>query len=456
MAFHQFLVGTEFPDVAFFSILGMVATLVLFAVDDYRCFSPVAMFSLMAMVSYPIAAYLNLTLDCPIVRADLWAQAPKALAGYVAGVLASAAGVKVWRFLHLGKETGHSPKRWITTRSFNFTLVSIVFVVLILRLKLGVYFHSSIASFNFENAAYLNLCEHLIWLAYCGIFLQVYRYTVTHSRNDLGLSVIFMSLPVLLFLPSGSRMRAFGYLPILGMFYLHYERRFRLQVIAVIGVLLVSSFLVVAFDSYRGIKGLVDARPEERYLAFRSAIEQAREDRHSSIKVLVWRLSDFASTGAIVALTPERFQFRLFEGMSSWWQIFVPGVLRPKDSDFNFGEGANAALDYGISTSESSSSPVMLIGDIYRRFGWSGVLLCMFIAGYLLKSFESRILKENGLFVVVFTVLFYRFLFLLYAGSLLSAFTAVARDVFLIYFISKGICLLAKRTGSVEPASLYR
>lgn len=445
MISHLLIGGVEYPQIAIASIAASVLTMLLLSSVNYSCFSSVTIYSLMAFVSYPVAVYANLLLESPAVRPDLWEETGFALSGYIIGVVFMYFGVKVHKFFSRNNEKHADDVCVVTSVRFNFAVASIVLFVVILKLKLGLYYHGSIVSFSGENNGYLNLLEHLSWLSYCGMFLQVYRYIATKSKKDLFFALILVSVPMLAFLPSGSREQAFGYMPLLILFYLYFEKSFKAQVTALSMALLIGVPLMIIVGIYRDIKGVADVSGAEKYAAFQIAASAAQSEKIDSKRIIVGRLSDFVATGRIIAKTPEEFPFSGFTGMEEWWQVFLPGFLRPSSSSLNFTEGAVETQRYRVSNGEWTSTPIMILGDLFRRFDWWGIVCGMFIFGYVLSAIDLILSSQKKVFFIVFGVLFFRFVWRLYVDSLLISFSAFTRDILLVYLVSKVLVYFANR-----------
>lgn len=445
MLIHHIVVGTYQAQVAISAIFAAIATMLVFSAADYSTFSFTSLYPIMSFVSFPIAAYVNLLIDYPAVRQDLWLETPYAMWGYAVGLLYVFIGVKAHNLVESKKITVLSNLNIITSSTFNCLLVLLIIFIAGYKYYLGLYFHSSITDYNFGNEGYLNLLEHLSWISYCGIFLQVYRYIQTKSRRDLFCAIGISLLPLIIYIPSGSREQAFGYIPLLLLFYFNFEKNARLQLISIIVGIVVLVPLVIIVGVYRDMKGLSEASAAEKYIALQVAANEAHSESIDPKSILIGRISDYVAAGRLIAQTPSEFPYSGFEGVSEWYQIFLPGFLRPSDSKLDLNDGATKALRYGVSNNTDSSNPIMTVGDLFSRFGWSGIIVGMFIIGYLLAHIDSLLRSQNILFFIIFSVLFARVIWRLYTVSLLSLVVYFTREILIVYVIASILTKIATK-----------
>src|SRR3954463_613482 len=85
MVVYAATASTEFPEIAWASALAATTNMVAISVARYRPTSLVAIFSLMTMLSYSLAAFANLLLPEPAVTWDLWQEAEFAMWGSAVG-----------------------------------------------------------------------------------------------------------------------------------------------------------------------------------------------------------------------------------------------------------------------------------------------------------------------------------------------------------------------------------
>jgi len=387
------------------AIVAAVSILVPVHLTRYRLWTFTSLYCLANFVFFPVAMVANLLLDRPAMHPDLWQHAHLALIGITLGMATFSCGHFTTSALlrRGGKAEASIP--YLPGRRINFLLVSSIVLVVLFKIKVGAYFHASIMQQSADAGVFLNILENLQWVALLGVFLQVYRYVQTRKLSDGFQALVLVLIPILLYLPSGSRIQAIGFLPLLCWGFLAWEPR-RLQKVLVLGGGLTAIIsLMVVMGIYRNIEDVGNAGLKEQYKLLASAEATASVDPTA---LVIQRLSDCLSAGQIMATTPERYPYRKFEGMGTWWQAAVPGFLRPQENRIDMDEGANTTLKYGISTSPDSSSPVTTIGDLFSRFGYIGIAAGMFLVGCAFSLADSLVTGRNNIRNIVFFILFAR------------------------------------------------
>lgn len=434
-------------NIAWSAAIAAIACILTIALASYRLASFVTIFCLMTLISYPLAAFANLLSGHPAVREELWVQTDFAMWGCAIGALSMALGVGIQSAYSKWKGSINSAQFnfQLAPIGLNFGLFLILPVVAVIKLHLGLYYHSSIQPYNFANQHYLNFLEHLTWIAYSGIFLQMGRFIQTGTLKD-GLYILAMAVfAIFLFLPSGNRVQAIGFLPLLLIAYLSWEPRLRRKIwISCLGVI-ATMCIFYAMAIYRSIPELDKYDFGEKAVKFIGMLSTPNLIEDKFKEQFVFRISDYVSTGRIIATTPELHPFRFSEGMGSWWQIMVPGFLRPTGQELNFMEGAETTLKYGVSVDRKSSTPVMFVGDLYSRFGWGGVIGGMLLLGMVLQKLDESCLKSSSFQKIFFFIFFARVVFHLYTDSVLIAFASLTRELVFIYILSYLLGKLASK-----------
>ncbi len=444
------LSDTPFPQVAWSACVAAVIGMGALHVGRYRFLSFYSIFVGTHLIFYPGAVFFNLLLEWPAVRFDLWEDATSAMVGCSIGLLCSALGVLART--RSARKRANTP--WlhreppVTSVTFNVWLSTAIPLVAILRYSLGLYFHLSVdPDYRFDQVGYLNGLEHLLWIGYCGLILQAYRSIKTRALSDLYIFLALVLGAVLIFLPSGGRYQAFGFLPFCIVAYVTWERQVKRKAFALVaGVLLIVS-LSVLIAIYRDIVDLSTRSTVEKYGAMIVETGEGLERSGETWEgIFVGRLSDFVAAGRIIAETPEPFHYRYFDGMSSWWQIAIPYFLRPEKNRIDIIEGAQVTLEYGVTDGPHTSAPVTLIGDLFSRFGWAGVCVGMFAMGLVLSYLDKQIGENmDALWKLMALFLYSRLVMFLFASSLLVTIITVTRDLLIIYLVSRFLAWMGRR-----------
>jgi hypothetical protein len=435
----------------FSTIAAATACLLALASVGYTLTSFVAIVALTHFVFYPLAAWGNLMLPVPAVRLDLWVDTQLAMWGCTVGVLALALGAKVANLLNKRRVSATIQMfSNLTTLKSNILLASLSIFPVLLMVALGIYYHSAVADFNLDNTWSLNLIFMLLKISYCGLFLQVFRYTRTHASRDAWWATILCLLPICLFLPSGSREWTIGFLPLLMLAFSEWETNLRRKIWTWSGVILIIIILIPGIEFYRGEKGVGKLSWEGKFQTALQATTSQGKGLDDSFQTTIRRLSDYVATGRIISDTPEVINYRGTEGMEDWWQIFVPGFLNIISHRIDLTEGIVIGDLYGITHTRdrAGSAPAMIIGDLFSRWGWPGIILGLMTLGFILRQLDLRIFNYWNTFKVIFFVMFGDFVVKMVSSTLLNIFVALFRDLAVLAFISY---LLARM---ITPKSL--
>lgn len=425
-------------------VLASVAILVPLVVTKYRMMTFTSTYCVMNLVFFPGALLANLLLPEPAMNPYLWLNVDKALLGITSGMGAFSLGHVFVRRWKRGSDDRRAGRLYLPHAGWNTLLASATILIVAIKFSLGVYYHSSILTGGEEASGFLNLIENLSWIAYLGIFLQVYRFTVTRARSDGVLALVLILLPIALYLPSAGREQTIGFLPLLCWVFLAWERRaaYRAMVAVGVGVFLIT--VIAAVGIYRRDDNVAGAGIDEQYQILATTLTSGQVN---PTKLVVSRLSDCLAAGQIIATTPTPFPYRNLEGVGTWWQIYLPGFLRPETDRIDMSEGATTTTTYGINTSPFSSSPVTTIGDLYSRHGYLGIIGGMLLIGAAFSLADSIVQGRNNLRNIVFFVLFTRITWRLYAAPFMVNFIAFGREILVV------LVLTALVVGVLKPVA---
>lgn len=426
-------------------------------------YSPTSFISIVAvthLIFYPLAAWGNLLLPQPAVRWDLWADTHLAMWGCTVGVLALAVGARLSDVTYKRRKSAEgqifaNP----TPLKFNILLASLVIPGGLIMGLLGLYYHSAVdPNYNFEATWSLNLFGILLSLATCGVFLQTYRYTRSHSLKDLCWTAALFLGPIIVFLPSGSRSTAMGFLPLLLLAFWKWETNLRRKILALAGVLVILFPLTAGIGVYRNEREIQRLSFEQKMdLALKATVRQT-EAPGGSLPAIVNRFSDYVAAGRIIADTPGIIGYQGTAGMEDWWQIYVPGFLNLIPHRINLNDGTETCVRYGVTQWEGGSSPDMIVGDLFSRWGWAGVALGMMVLGFILRQLDLRIFNRWTTFTIIFFVMFGRMVVLMVSSSLLNIFIDLARDFAAMALVSYFIAMIARtffKSGKVNREAHY-
>lgn len=289
-----------------------------------------------------------------------------------------------------------------------------------------------------QTMPYNNIFSYSQSLAQAGIFLQLFRYVHTEKKLDGIIVLILIIVHSLLFLPSGTRIAAFGFLPGLFLLYANYQRNVRKLL-----VILISSAGVIAILSYGagiyrstysdlGVSSLWD-RVEAiiKHSVSSDEADYSTDIFHSA----AGRLSDYQTVGRVIDWTPAAVPFIGAEGFGDILTILLP-VSIFGDKDTAVGSSGHAAEEYGIGKPSEGmgSSPIMILGDLFRRWGWLGIAFGMFIIGICLAQMD-RLIRPLDVTRVLFFALFFPKAFSIPGVTILQVIL-VARELLACWIIA--------------------
>ncbi len=411
---------------------GAAAIACLFAVASvgYSSTSFISIVALTHLIFYPLAAWGNLLLLEPAVRWDLWVDTNLAMWGCTVGVLALALGARLANLTNNRKMSSEGRIFANPTQlKFNIFLASLVIPGTLIMGALGVYYHSAVTDYNFESAWSLNLISILLSIASCGVFLQTYRYTRTHSLKDLCWAAVLCLASIIVFIPSGMRGTAMGFLPLLILAFFTWETNIGRKILALAGVLVILFPLTAGMGVFRGEKEIQRLNFKQKMnIALEATVRQG-EAAGAALPAIVSRFSDYVAAGRIIADTPGIIPYRGTEGMEDWWQIYVPGFLNIISNRINLNDGPEICIRYGVSQIGGGSAPDMIVGDLFSRWGWAGVALGMMVVGFILRQLDLRIFNRWTTFTIIFYVMFGRFVVQMVSSSLVNIFLILAREL---------------------------
>jgi hypothetical protein len=421
-------------------------------------YSPTSFVSIVALTHllfYPLAAWGNLMLPTPFLRWDLWLTAKSAMWGCTVGILALGLGAFIGGRLARPPRASLPTSRTLVLPTFRFNLMLVLLIVpvVFIRLALGVYYHSSITTYDFTNSMYLNLLEILLFVSHAGIFLQTFRYCRTRSRRDGYWAIAFLVMQMVIFMPSGSRGSAFGFTPLLFLAYLSWESSTSKKLMAVLGTLVLVPALIYGIGHYRNVRNVDSLSFNEKLDASVHAPLAFYGGGGAETKALglvIARFSDYCATGRVIDYTPDWVPYRGDDQLDKLWQIFVPGFLGIIPDRINLDDGAELCNLYGITVYKGSSSPIMIIGDLFSRWGWPGVFLGMVIIGFILRQIDLRILFRWDTFTILFYVLFGRQIVTIVSTSLVNIFVLFARDLVIMALLAYLLARLGSHRSSIH------
>jgi hypothetical protein len=377
------------------------------------------------------------------VRWDLWVTSDLALWGCTVGVLALGLGAFIAGRLARPPSKSFSGPRTLPLPSFKFNLMLVLLIVPIcfIQLVLGLYYHSAITDSKMQNLFYVNLITLAQFISHAGIFLQTFRYCRTRSSREGYWAIAFCVMHIIILMPSGSRTGALAFSPLLVLLYLKWESNTMRKVLVVLVTLAFIPALIYGMGQYRGLKNVdLLSFNEKLDASLQSPLTFYIKGGQEVIPLaeVVARFSDYTAVGRIIADTPDSIPYRGAEQLDKLWQIFVPGFLQLIPERINLNDSADICDLYGITKSKymMGTSPAMVIGDLFSRWGWAGVVLGMAVMGFILRQIDLRMLGRWDTFTVLFFILFGRYVMMLVSSSLVNVVVVFSRELFAMALVA--------------------
>jgi hypothetical protein len=418
------------------AIAATVACLLAMAAVGYDITSLVSIVALTHLLFFPMAVWGNLLLPVPAIRWDLWVDTQLAMWGCTVGVLGLGLGAFLAGRLTPPTRKSSPGSRTLPLPSFKFNLILALLIVPIcfIQLVLGLYYHSAIIDYKLENLFYLNLINIAKYISDSGIFLQTFRYCRTRSSREGYWAIAFCVMHIIILMPSGSRTGALAFFPLLFLAYLKWESNTFRKVLAVLVTLVFIPALIYGIGQYRGLKNVdLLSFNEKLDASLQSPLAFYTKGGRELIPLaeVVSRFSDYIAVGRIIAYTPDFIPYRGSEQLDNLWQIFVPGFLHFIPDRINLLDGADICDLYGVTKSKYmvGTSPAMIIGDLFSRWGWGGVVLGMAVIGFLLRQIDLRMLSRWDTFTILFYVLIGRHITMIVSTTVVNIFVMFTREL---------------------------
>jgi hypothetical protein len=451
------------PEFVFPVGCALVAGGVAMAAAGYRWDSFVVVVAVAHIVAFPIGAWIVLSLNTPSpwIEQDIWATTPFGMWAMVAGMAGLAAGALIARFRGSVAKTEAIASPSLTPRAFNLALTCLVIPVVMIYLSLGIYYHKDaigIEQYDFSNASDFGFVGYLMILSYVGTVLQLRRFMLTKLPADRWAAIAAIVIPFVAMLPSGSRATTFLGLTIAAVAFLAWESKAGVRWLVLLGGGAAFLFLVPIMETYR-----LTAQ-NEGDLSFAGRVElAARFTRWNQDSpddpvpdlargMLGRRLSDHHSVGYIMDVVPSAFPFRGSAGMTQFPLYLIPTLLRPATT-LSYNYDADIMQDYGFRTDIGGSSPMMLIGELYDRFGWWGIFVGMFAVGFALARLD-RLIARGTIRSTILWVFFLQGVISMHTYSLLKIFTLATRQAAIFVILALIIDRTARAWPELRPFGL--
>ncbi|MBS4067278.1 MAG: hypothetical protein KGZ62_01610 [Sulfurimonas sp.] len=416
----------------------------------YRWTSFVTIITVCHVIAYPVGTLLVMSLSSPSLAIEpfVWTTTPLGLWGMFAGMIGLMIGILLTR-LQLShnrnlKHNIHNQLR-LTPIWFNVLLMVIILPLVIFYIQTGTFYHKDVVgteAYNFENVASFGFMGYLTYISYIGTILQLRRYMITKSKNDLLYAIICIILPIIIMIPSGSRTNTIIVVIISLLYFIEHEKSIKIKYGVMICAVLLLTIMTLSIEAYRLLMRVnrettFSSRlvTSVQYLINNRNGDEGDKSSEISRAILGRRLSDHHSAGYLMSVIPESFPHRGFADMDQFVFYLLPTLLRPQITlDYNY--DAILMMDtYCFRPDIGGSSPMMIIGELYERFSWPGIIIGMAFIGFLLKKYDTWIKSGSIRGVMMWVMCFYAVVNM-YTYSLLKIFTFATRQFIIFIFIA--------------------
>lgn len=432
------------------TIAALVAAGLVLHKVKYSWMSFVSIFTLAHVIAYPVGIMLVLSLTSPTlaIESEIWETTPLGLWAMVVGMCGLILGIILTRLRLFPSHIHSAPQSReaiLTPVWFNMGLTLLIVPVVVIYINAGIYYHSNVTgidAYNFANANSLGFVGYLVYITYGGLVLQIRRYLSTKLMRDLKYALFCTLLPLFVMLPSGSRANTMIIGVIALIYFLHMETRVKLKYLVFSLSIILFLSLTLSIEAYRllGLKGNSISFFEQITSVIKTLstsdnkADTTKTENEISRAILGRRLSDIHSSGYLVSIIPENFPHRGFNGMLDFPYYLLPTVFRPEvDLDYNY-DAVLMADTYQFRSDTGGSSPMMIIGELYERFGWPGIFLGFACIGFLLKRLDRWVSANTIKGTLIWAMLFYAVVNM-HTYSLLKIFTLTTRQLIIFMLI---------------------
>jgi hypothetical protein len=417
---YALLGGGNTAGFAWWAVAAFLACAVPIFIAGAQATSCVALVALVHVVYFPFAVVINLLSSTPGVSEEpIWVRTPEAMQLCVFGMLGLGAGALLINLAWPTRKGAPVFNASIAHLSPVRLLILNALVILyaLILYSNNAYFHmlaggdSEWSLTGADSTAWMGYFEYI---SYAALLLQLLRWSATRSIKDALYSILLTAIPFFTMLPSGSRDLALrGVVPAVGIVVLSRTRlRIRTVVLVCSICAMVLWFVLLGMNIYRGqiyYKGVAVHRLDDRLKLIGTSIVRAspgvdKDRTDEQLQALGNRLADYVVPAMATQYYPDVVPYRHFEGMETWLPYLLPHQLRPEAYQADPQDGARLSASIGFrggtldiyNPTSEGSSPSMVIGDWYSRFGAWGVFFGMALCGAALRLLD-RFLASGAL-----------------------------------------------------------
>lgn len=263
---------------------------------------------------------------------------------------------------------------------------SFYFIGLSMQITLGIYWHAAVLRHQTNLSYIVYLLTELGLLGTVVAAILQYEMKSKKWYNIRWLLVIVMFLLSALSGKGGTS----AFLLILQI-YIEFLYRRSFSIKKIFFILLIFLSFVPAVMYYRALDPfrIADQSWLGRTKLFvnygvGSILKKEKTWEYSPIDLFALRAFEGGTAGRIIAMTPSSIRFAYLDDLEGLLFIWIPRSIFPSKPRLD--DGAFISAEYGVGAIGGGTAPPMLIGDLYRRGGYVGILLGMAIMGLIVAK----------------------------------------------------------------------
>ena len=150
---------------------------------------------------------------------------------------------------------------------------------------------------------------------------------------------------------------------------------------------------------------------------------------------------DVGRTSIIIERVPEEMEYKYGTTYLYWLVGWIPRVVWPEKPNVSLGPKIKEQI-YNLQVRNHGYPPGM-IAEAFINFGYPGIIIVMFLFGYLLKSFYDYMnskIYTNDLFLLIYVSVIWRLAFggigLNFSQMIMQCLMAAIPMIIIYYFVS--------------------
>ncbi len=434
----------------YYNIIALLSCLFALYLTQFSFFSFNAILILGHLVQYPLASFLVDSLE---TKSDsiLESEFSLTVGGMICLTIAMmglSIGIMGYKsFFKKNKifDNKHYFKKTRVSLYLILSLLSCFVLYIIIAIKTNTYYHSVAGDYDNKFANSYGIIGYLLYFGYVGLGLQCYNYFIFKRKRDGIVLLIYISIIILLMLPSGSR--RFILLPIVLVFVL-YINTIKFSIPKLLWVSFIIIILTISLPLLEYLRNEVNSHGSifDRMTDAFSLPKFLKDTENTkTLALLGRRLSDYTSVGYIYEyLQYPNGQLIGFTDLLMSPVFLVPTLIRP-ETMLSFNYDAIIMEGIGFRPEIGGSSPTMLIGDFLIRGGLVAVFFGFIFLGFILEYMSNKLNPFKSIKGMVIWIMMFDTITSLHTMTILKLFVLFTKQFFLFLIFAELINYINKR-----------